>query len=259
MIEKNPDSSTNNELKPPLPLWAKLVFAGLLILLTALMLFVLSEPLSRPEKISVSNVSSSSITLSWTTDAPDETKVVLTEADFSQYLPFFFYRTITDDRDRESGFNPKRNVHYLTLKNLKPQTRYIAKIYSGLRQVHTRKLTTGPLLVFPQPNLVYGKILNPDKSPAAGALVYLRLVSKEGSSSALLSAITGDKGSWSIEASNSRTRNLQRSFNQKGVSFETLIVDDGRGNRFKATTIPGRDKPWPTVILQASSSANIKK
>lgn len=256
VIYENPDLKTDD--RPPRALWMKLGFGGLVIILTGVMLFVLSEPLSYPENISVSNVSSASITLSWTTDGPDETKVVLTEANLSQYLPFFFYRTIGDDRDRESGFNPKRNVHYLTLKDLKPSTRYIARIYSGLRQVHTQKLTTGPIINLPEPNLVYGKLLNGDQTAASGIPVYLRLVSKEGSSSALLSSLTNEKGSWSIEASNARIRNLGRAFNGRGVSYETLVVDDGMGNRFKATTIPGKDKPWPNIVLQASPSGGLK-
>jgi hypothetical protein len=116
----------------------------------------------------------------------------------------------------------------------------------------------------PDPNLVYGKVVSPKaihpersegsvsgNTGAEGVLVYLRLISKEGSSSALLSDITDEKGSWSIEISNSRIRNLKKSFPFKAVVSESVIVDDGKGKRFKASTGIKEDRPWPTIILQA--------
>jgi hypothetical protein len=261
-LKKPDNSSTENPTDPskkPQPLWLKFSFGVTLILLSGSMIFVLSEPISRPKNISVSNVSSGSITLSWTTVSPDETKVTLSEANYSQYLPLFFYAAQYDDRDRGEGFRAKRNTHYVTLKNLKPGERYIAKIYSGMREVHTQRLTTGPLINLPSPNLVYGKILNPQNNPAPDTLVYLRLNSSESSTSALLSAVTDSKGFWSIETSNARTRSLTQSFNAREVGYEVLVVDQGNGQRFKATTRPGADKPWPNIILTASKSAEVKK
>lgn len=241
------------------PLWQKFIFIGVFLIVLGIFFFVLTEPLAYPKHVSVSNVSANSITLSWTTAVPTPTKVLLLEANIFQYLPFFYYATSGDDRDKAGEFDAKRNIHYVTLKNLKPGSRYIAKIYNGVRQVHEQKLTTGPQLILPDPDLVYGKILNADKTPAAGALVYLRLVSKEGSSSALLSALTDSKGSWSIETSNARIRNLKKSFDARGVRSESLVVDDGRGKRFSAGTSPKEDKPWPTVVLTSSSSGKVQK
>lgn len=245
--------------KPHQPLWLRVSFGVMLVFLTSAMVFVLSEPISRPKNISVTNVSSNSITLSWTTDAPDETKVTLSEANYSQYLPLFFYAASFDDREGREDFRVKRNTHYVTFKNLKPGKRYIAKIYSGMREVRTQKLVTGPVINLPAPNLVYGKILTETNAPARDTLVYLRLKGKEGSSSALLSAMTDSKGSWSIETSNARTRNLSQSFNWKGIDYEILVVDNGEGRRFRATTLSGEDKPWPNIVLTASKSAEVKK
>ena len=80
----------------------------------------------------------------------------------------------------------------MTIRGLKPGTRYVAKIDSGIREVYSQKLVTGPELSPATPDLVYGKVINSQTGGknvdgAQGVLVYLRLVGKEGSSSALLS------------------------------------------------------------------------
>jgi hypothetical protein len=109
------------EKELPRPLWVKIAFGGAFLFFLGLFFYALSEPLSYPKNVSVSNVSSQSITMSWTTQFPDETKVVLTEADLSQYLPVFFYSALDDDRDQKDSFRPKRNVHYVSLKGFKAQ------------------------------------------------------------------------------------------------------------------------------------------
>ncbi len=241
------------------PRWIKLLGGVLFLISLGGFFYFLTTPNSYPKNVSVSNVSSQSITLSWTTATPMETKVLLSEAGNLQILPVFFYSSIGDDRDKTGDLVRTRNVHYVTLKDLKPNTRYVARIYSGLRQVYEKKLTTGPAIVLNEPNLVYGKVLGEKSAPVANALVYLRMISKEGSSSALLSAMTNEQGKWSIEASNARIRNLKKGFNPLGVKYEMMIVDDGRGKRFKATTTPKFDKPWPNIVLQASGSAEVKE
>jgi hypothetical protein len=255
---KSPDSSGARSLDRRS--WKiKLAIAVGILLLLSLIFFVLTEPLSYPKNVSVSNVSSSSITLSWTTDLATPTKVSLVEPGILQYLPAFLYSSIGDDRDRNGKLEKKYLTHYVTLNNLKPNTRYLARIYVGVRQVYEQKLTTGPRVALQSPNLVYGKIVDAQKKGAEGVLVYLRLQQSQSSSSALLSAITNNQGKWSIETSNARVRNLQKSFDWSKASYEVLVADDGKGNRFSATTNSKADKPWPNIVLQASSSANIKE
>ena len=246
------------------PWWQKILGALGMMALAVIIFLILTQPNAYPQDVRVSNVSSKSLTLSWTTPIPMETKVRVIEDGQFQFLPVFFYQSENDDRDEDFKIETKRSVHYVTIRGLKPGTRYVAKIDSGIREVYSQKLVTGPELSPATPDLVYGKVINSQTGGknvdgAQGVLVYLRLISKEGSSSALLSGLTRDKGSWSIEASNARTRNLKRGFDQREVRYESLVVDNGIGKKFSATTLAGKDKPWPTIVLEASTSGGLKK
>lgn len=235
---------------------------GILLFLSFLALIVLSlivlqfMPQAKIKNVSVSNVSSQSLTLSWTTDKDAETKVLISKDEKFPLIPLVANFKF-DDRDKTLRQTQKRKTHYITFSNLTPNTHYKIRIYQGLIGIYDQKVTTGSSLTVFSPNPVYGKVLKSDrKSPAEGVIVYLR-VAEASKSSALLSTLTNAEGRWSIDLSNARIRNLSKPFKISVKStFERAVLDDGSGKRYKLIVKVGKDKPWPTIVLRSPEQAD---
>lgn len=83
---------------------------------------------AEPKNVQVSNVSPTSFTISYTTDAPALGSVGYGSGPESASV-------VLDDRDTQSGTPVEHQVHYFTVKNLNPSTTYYYLIRSGEQQV----------------------------------------------------------------------------------------------------------------------------
>ncbi|MFH1097244.1 MAG: T9SS type A sorting domain-containing protein [Candidatus Desantisbacteria bacterium] len=156
-----------------------------------------------PERIQTSNLNESQISISWVTTVSELGKI-------NYGLTTGLGTTIIDDLTDD--------VHHISPTNLAPDTKYYYDIISGVTTDNNSEqhytFTTVKTLANPpvDSDLVYGQIFKADgKTPAKGAVVYMRLQDNDKSGSpgesALVSCRTDDNGYWFTNLVNFRTTN----------------------------------------------------
>ncbi len=195
-----------------------------------------------PDDIRVSNISDQGFTVSW-----------ITEKDTTGFISYGttqrLGQTVFDDR---SSGNAQfiSSTHFISLKNLKPDTPYYFKIGSGRtlfdNQGEPYKQTTTPIAATTPPiaEPVYGTVKTDARSPVANALVYL---SVKGS---VLSTLTKVDGNWLIPISNLRTAD-GKTYTQLPDTGATLdlFVQAGSAGTATATVDVSNTKPVPDIML----------
>jgi len=201
-------------------------------------------PAYSPQQVRLTNVRDTQFTVSWITKGMYTGKINYGE---TQALGKAAY----DDRgERISG-----RLHHVTVKHLKPNTRYYFqivlanKIYKNGKEPYTCQ--TGPTIIPAKCDVAYGRIYRKinirHKIPyEREALIYLTLVNKDTSGSAgesaVESAILDKNGYWSCELANIRERGLARLFDysatgdmlkieaETGIYPAAVIAVDTAGN-----------------------------
>lgn len=180
-----------------------------------------------PRDVRISNISSSSFSISWTTDI--ETTGFVTYGEKSSDL---------SDTQKEESSSPGF-THLVRFSGLKPETQYFLKINSGGNTFDNNGVPwqgeTGPILPEPaKPSLISGSILTTTSTPARGALVYISI------NGTLLSTLTSQNGSWLIS--------IPFAVDEVNTLLE-ISVQAGPSGISSAQIYPQSAKPVPTMIL----------
>lgn len=190
-----------------------------------------------PKNVRVSNITDSSFSVSWTTDANTSGFVNYGENQNS-------ISQIVEDQNSTTSF-----THSVNLTNLKPQAQYFFKINSGGNSYDNSgtawQIKTGPILPSPSgSNLISGSILTASGSPSKNALVYVSI------GGYLLSTITSQNGSWVIQLAQARAVDLS-SFLQidSAATLLEISVDAGPDGIASAQIYPVSAKPAPPITL----------
>lgn len=230
---------------------------GLLVLLVGLVVgiflvqsgqvfFLRASPEITPDEVKITNVSDTYFTVSW-----------ITQKETSGFIKFgessTLEQTTTDDRDQVSGQTGSFNTHHITVKNLKPQTRYYFKLGSGGRifddhgkpyEIKTASSSPVP----PLSDLASGKVFLPEKIPAEGAIVYLSL-----SNTTPQSTLVGANGSWLIALSTAYALDLAGLASyDPSAQTEEIYVQGGKNGKANAITTTANDNPVSDIILGKS-------
>lgn len=225
---------------------------GLLLLLTIVGVVVFvdqalrsptkASPSERPTNIQFTNITDTTVTITWLTAGPTTGAVVLTGP---QQRP----QTFIDERDG-NGKLGKYQSHSVTLRNLKSETDYSFKILANGQEYYDAggrpyQVSTAPAISTGTGSLepAYGTILTADNQPADGALVYLTL---DGSQT--LSAIVKPTGSWIIPLNLIRTADLNAYITSTDRLTQTLTVKYAE-EEASAVTDTFNDSPVPTMIV----------
>ncbi|MCL4339071.1 Ig-like domain-containing protein [Patescibacteria group bacterium] len=155
-----------------------------------------------PQEVHISNISENSFTVSWLTSTPVTAIAKIT----GNSIPTI---TLIDDLDNDNIQRP-RTTHYITFRNLNPDTAYTVQIFDNNTNCPnsiycpTIKLKTGTKLpTAPSLPPAKGKIIDITGKAADGAIVYLTL-----GKSALLSGRSDSLGLWVIPLNNIRNQDL---------------------------------------------------
>lgn len=130
-----------------------------------------AAPPETPEDIRITNVTDTTFTLTYKTEA----QVIGTLNLEGEGNP----QQVLDDRDQASGTPQVYSLHSITVKNLKPSTAYTFSILSGSTPFTNNgksfAVTTGPVLSTPPSEQVplSGRILSTDGTKPTEALVYV--------------------------------------------------------------------------------------
>lgn len=190
--------------------------------------------------VTISNVSDTTFAVSWTTPSAATGALSVTSNARTS-------RVLFDDRDtKEQG---KYLSHMVTFRNATPETTYEVTILSnGKKNLDSGKpyvVRTAPVLTTTSGNLepAYGTILNADKSPVKGALIYLTL-----DASQTLSAITKPSGTWLIPLNLIRTED-RTSFLPVTDRMNVNISVFADGLSTTAVTDTLNDSPVPDMMM----------
>jgi hypothetical protein len=185
---------------------------GILVLVVALVagVFFLGEgpgvfapratPETTPKKIKITNVTDSGFTISFLTDE--------STAGFIKYGESASETTsqTSDDRDQLTGTIGNYQTHHITVRGLKPGTKYFYTIGTGSRASFDNsgqpfELTTAKRAGAPSAaKTAYGSVVNPAGGPAEGSMVYVALPGV-----GEMSSLVKSSGSYAIALSNART------------------------------------------------------
>ena len=200
------------------------------------------QPLS-PQHIQITNVSDSSITVSWITSQPTSGFISFGETPN-------LGQTGLDDRETETEKTGVYLTHHVTLSNLKPETIYHFKIGSGRKlfdkdgktfQAKTAPKNTSLSVSDP----AYGQVFKPDGSAAEGAIVYLTIPG-----CTPLSTLVKASGNWLIPKNLSLKEDLSSfcSYPKRGGEF-SILVQGGDMGTSNITLLSGLDKPVANITL----------
>jgi len=199
----------------------------------------------KPASVEVTNIADTSFTVTWVTDTESTGAVnVINNVLLSQ--------TLLDDRDTD-GKMKKYITHAVTIRNLKPSTRYSWKILAngkeyGQSETAGFQTTTAPSLPAPSDILepAYGSVTTDVGQPADGAIVYLTVVGGQ-----KLSTLVKPSGSWVMPLNLSRTENLTSYLTVAERMTENIVVKNG-SIESTAITDTLNDSPVPTMVLGKS-------
>jgi len=220
------------------------LFAGVFLIQKGQTLFLRAEPEITPNQLKITNITSSSFTVSWITEKKTSGFVKFGETTSME-------ETAPDDRDQVSGSTGSFQTHYVTLKNLKPKTTYFFKIGSGGKifddsgkpyKITTAAITSGAP---PPSDIASGTVLKPNGEPAEGAIVYLSMANVTPQS-----ALARTSGSWIIPLNTAYNANLSALANYDRESqIEEIFIEGGSLGTATVITTTKNDNPVPEIML----------
>lgn len=196
-----------------------------------------------PENVRITNVTDTTISISWTTSKPTSGFVAYNQQPnkFLRTVQFFSYQlpilakycfNIGADEIPDPSY-----AHHVTLKNLTADTAYYYRIASGWRLYKTDKarktlpdIKTGSVLeTLSMPQPIFSRVFQKDSQTGApNVLVYLTLIDLSNSSkSNTISAVTDIKGIWNADLGNFRSPDLKTSVNSEATNAQLLLVVKG--------------------------------
>lgn len=187
------------------------LISGVYLVLREQVFFSQAAPSLSPPKATLSNITDTSITISWQTDSP-----ILSFVTYGIQSPK--EETALDDRD---NIKPTpRTIHYVTIKNLSPQTPYQFKIQSGKVLSEIFKFETAK----PLPNKaeftpIIGYVMLDDQTPLNNGIAFLSITE-----TITQSAPVKNGGNFLIPLSKIQIETLPE------VAKLTIVADQGEAN-----------------------------
>lgn len=220
------------------------VFVGIFLIKNTQGFSLKATANTNPSQVKITNISDTSFTVSWITQGATTGFISFGETTKLDQMAY-------DDRETSPNAKGSFFTHYVTLKNLKPATRYFFKIISGGKTFDNNgkpyEVTTGPTINLPLPaaDTAYGIILESNGNPANGVIVYLSLAN-----TTPLSSLTKEDGTWMVPLSMARNLSLTSyaSYDRE-LQVEEVFVQGGNLGTATAITTTKNDNPVPPLTL----------
>jgi len=223
------------------------IVGGVVLIKQGPNLFLRAAPEQTPAQIKITNVTDSSLTVSWLTS---EATTGFVKYGTENSLTF----TANDDRDQISGKNEEFPTHHITIKNLNPATTYFFKIGSGGKlfdnngQPYQAKTAPAIKTAPPVNDVAYGTVVDQNNNPVSGAIIYFSLANANPAS-----AITKSSGSWVVPLNLIRSADLTNwATYDKAASIEEIFVQAGSLGTSTVVATTKNDSPMPKITLGQS-------
>jgi hypothetical protein len=195
-----------------------------------------ASPETAPKDVRITNISANAFTVSWVTDQPTIGSVLWGESQ--------------NPNNTALGSQSEKNVHFVEVSGLAPNTTYFFKIASGGTDYDNSGIPwqtqTGPLLSASESTrVISGNVLGASGQAASEVIVYINA-----SGMSPLSAKTTSSGGWLIPLGNARNLNLTgyMSIEDKNPLLE-IFVQAGPQGIANAQIYPSSANPVPNIIL----------
>jgi len=186
--------------------------------------------------IVISNVTDSSVVISWRSSTDDKAMIRLGK----QIENHENWLTVYDDR----GETKIDDIHYVTISELDPESKYYFEIISGNTVENNNDnyhiIETGPPLIPLGSCLVAGRVFKDENKmkPLYDSIVYISIIEESQESSINSFLISPESyGYWYFDLVNLRTKDNKKNFSYKcGTSKIYLKVQAGKDGRYEMTT-----------------------
>lgn len=203
-------------------------------------------PTESPKNIKISNLSSNSFSISWTTDTPLTGYIKYSDNLTNINLP------AGDVRDQISGTSQGYTNHLVNVVGLSPKTYYFL-IGSGSRTYDDEgkpfQVRTTAQVVSPSEDIAFGKVIGSDSNPVNGGIVNIET---EGAQP--LSTMTKNDGTWRLNLANLRDKEGRVLNYDPKTALLSIFVQAGTAGTATALTDTNNDKPVPDIILGQNQS-----
>lgn len=204
-------------------------------------------PTESPKNIKISNVGSNTFSVSWTTDIPLTGYTRYSDNPAKISLPS------GDVRDQISGTSQSYTNHHANITGLSAGKSYYFLIGSGSQTYDDGgkpfQVRTGPQVVIPAEDVIYGKIVNGSATPVNGAIVYVDVEGGE-----TLSTMTKSDGTWRLNLANLRDKDGKVLTYDPEKALLSIFVQSGSAGTATAITDVSKSKPVADIVLGKNQS-----
>lgn len=204
-------------------------------------------PTESPKNIKISNRSSTTFSVSWTTDIPLTGLVKYSEDPAKITTP------AGDARDQISGTSQGYTNHSINVTGLGASKTYYFLIVSGSGTYDDNgkpfQIRTTAQVITPPEDVIFGKVVGTTGEPINNAIVF---VEAEGGES--LSGITKTDGTWRLNLANARDKEGKVLTYDQQKTLLSIFVQAGTAGTATAITDTSKDTPVPDVVLGKNQS-----
>lgn len=204
-------------------------------------------PTESPKNVKVSNLGSTTFSVSWTTDVPLTGLIKYSEDPAKITTP------AGDARDQISGTSQGYTNHTVNVTGLGANKTYYFLIVSGSGTYDDTgkpfQVRTTAQVVAPAEDVIFGKVVGVNGEAINGGIVF---VEAEGGSS--LSTITRTDGTWRLNLANSRDKEGKVLSYDTKTTLLSIFVQAGSAGTATAITDTSKRAPVPDIVLGKNQS-----
>lgn len=199
-------------------------------------------PTQIPQQVRLSNISDSSFTVTYTTATP-----ILGSVKYGTNATFG--STALDDRDQQKGTVTPFVTHYITVKNVRPSTKYLFAIVSGDNTYDNNgqpfEVTTAPQITTkpPQQNPLAGKVSLSNGSPANGTILTMIVPGSQ-----MFSTLVTNDGTYLLPLNALLTSNLSTYYSIKPTDVINMTLTNGSESS-TVKLLATQTNPVPLITL----------
>lgn len=202
-----------------------------------------ATPETTPKQVRITNVSESSFTISF-----------MTEAEVAGFVKYGteengLKKTAVDDRDALTSTIGKFKLHHITLRSLEPNTTYYYVLGTGDGALFDNngipfKLVTARRSGSPSAaKTVHGSVTTESGAPAEGAIVFVTI---DGAGE--MSSLVKNAGGWAVPLSNARTPDGSAYAKiSDDTTIQILVQGPTTGQTARGMTTVAEAQPVPTL------------
>lgn len=193
-----------------------------------------ASPTAQPKNVTITNITDSSFSVSWTTDEPT--------------IGFIKWGENSPENTTDTQTN-KSLTHHITVRGLNPQTNYQFSIYVDGSEYKNADnywlIKTGSKLEPPtKSRIASGKVVDNTGTPVAGAILYAQV-----ENSIQLSTTTSSDGQWFISLADARTQDKNAYIDITDQTLLEIFVEAGPAGNSAAKVFVGNANPTPEIVL----------